>query len=74
MMIIPGMSPIDRLLWKIKFSLLYQPFRIFMYLSEFIFEVLIVMGLENEARHLTPVSLIQLTKKATKGIPDLHIS
>lgn len=74
MMIVPGKSSSDRQLWKRNFSLLYEPFSIFMYLSAFIFESLIVMGLENETSPLTPFSLIQLTKKATKGVPELHIS
>lgn len=74
MMIVPGKSSTDRQFWKRKFFLLYEPFSIFMYLSPFIFESLIVMGLENETSHLTPFSLIQLTKAATKGVPELHIS
>lgn len=52
----------------------YQPFSIFMYLSAFIFESLNVIGLENETRFLTSFRLILLTKKATKGVPELHIS
>lgn len=73
-MIVPGKSSDDRWLWKRKFSILYEPFSIFMYLSAFIFETLIVTRFENETSHITPFSLIQLTKKATKGLPELHIS
>lgn len=74
MMIVASKSFSDRRIWKRKFSLLYEPFSIFMFLSAFIFESLFVMRFENETSHLTPVSLIQSTKKATKGVPDLHIS